>query len=305
MFEIFANPFYTFCMGLALGAVFLVLAVFSHWKTKGEFRRYKTHLSDKLELEARQMSETNKEKARLASENESLRMQVSRLNEKPDNKLNRELEIMARAEKHMIINAPGFAPACGTCFRPESGHIELSGAVGDHDEWDTAVILHELGHHIAATWGRDDSPGGRHDGDRTWPALAWSEGFATFHAAWQQGDPRLGDLRPAGYQVIDLETLEDPRAYGTDDGRPDGDVSELLVAALLWDVFDGGPDDDDGVEVPNDVLWPALLGGLASLTTDQGAPGLDLLDVLEVLAAAAPEADLAALARARGIAWPR
>ena len=111
MFEIFSNPFYTFCMGLGLGAVFLVMAILSHWKTKGEFRRYKTHLSDKLELEARQMQETNKEKSRLASENESLRMQVARLNEKPDNKLNRELEIMARAEKHMMINAPGFAPA--------------------------------------------------------------------------------------------------------------------------------------------------------------------------------------------------
>jgi uncharacterized UPF0160 family protein len=32
-------------------------------------------------------------------------------NEKPDNKLQRELEILARAEKHMMINAPGFAPA--------------------------------------------------------------------------------------------------------------------------------------------------------------------------------------------------
>ncbi len=111
MVEIFTNPFYTFCMGLGLGAVFLIMAIFSHWKTKGEFRRYKTHLSDKLELEARQMQETNKEKARLASENESLRVQVARLNEKPDNKMGRELEILARAEKHMMINAPGFAPA--------------------------------------------------------------------------------------------------------------------------------------------------------------------------------------------------
>lgn len=111
MLEIFTNPFYTFCMGLGLGAVFLIMASFSHWKTKGEFRRYKTHLSDKLELEARQMQETNKEKARLSSENESLRLQVARLNEKPENKMGRELEILARAEKHMIINAPGFAPA--------------------------------------------------------------------------------------------------------------------------------------------------------------------------------------------------
>lgn len=111
MFEFFANPLYTFGMGFALGCVFLVMSVFSHWKTKGEFRRYKSHLSDKLELDARQLQDTNKERARLAQENEHLRIQVNRLNDKPDNKLQRELEIMARAEKHMLVNAPGFAPA--------------------------------------------------------------------------------------------------------------------------------------------------------------------------------------------------
>jgi len=111
MLDIFSNPLYTFGMGFALGVVFLVMSYFNHWNTKGEFKRYKTHLSDKLELDARQMQETAKEKTRLAQENESLRMQVTRLNEKPDNKLHRELEIMARAEKHMMINAPGFAPA--------------------------------------------------------------------------------------------------------------------------------------------------------------------------------------------------
>lgn len=111
MFEFFANPLYTFGMGFALGCVFLVMSVLNHWKTKGEFRRYKSHLSDKLELDARQLQETNKERARLTQENEHLRIQVNRLNEKPDNKLQRELEIMARAEKHMMVNAPGFAPA--------------------------------------------------------------------------------------------------------------------------------------------------------------------------------------------------
>lgn len=111
MLEFFSNPLYTFGLGFALGGIFLLMSHFNHWKTKGEFKRYKTHLSDKLELDAKQMQDTNKEKARLAQENESLRMQVSRLNEKPDNKLQRELEILARAEKHMMINAPGFAPA--------------------------------------------------------------------------------------------------------------------------------------------------------------------------------------------------
>jgi hypothetical protein len=111
MLEIFSNPLNTFGMGFGLGAIFLIMSQFNHWKTKGEFKRYKQHLSDKLELDAKQMQETNKEKVKLAQENESLRMQVTRLNEKPDNKLQRELEILARAEKHMMINAPGFAPA--------------------------------------------------------------------------------------------------------------------------------------------------------------------------------------------------
>jgi hypothetical protein len=111
MTDFFSNSLYTFGLGFGLGSVFLLMSYWNHWKTKSEFKRYKTHLSDKLELDARAMQETSKEKARLAQENESLRMQVSRLNEKPDNKLHRELEIMARAEKHMMINAPGFAPA--------------------------------------------------------------------------------------------------------------------------------------------------------------------------------------------------
>lgn len=105
------TPLNTFGMGFVLGCVFLALALYSHWKTKNEFRRYRSHLSDKLELDAKQIQEGNKERARLAQESEHLRLQVARLNERPDNKLQRELEIMARAEKHMMINAPGFAPA--------------------------------------------------------------------------------------------------------------------------------------------------------------------------------------------------
>ncbi|MBX7206721.1 MAG: hypothetical protein K1X78_00300 [Verrucomicrobiaceae bacterium] len=106
-----SNPVHTFVYGILFGGIFLVMSLWNHWKTKREFQRYKTHLSDKLELDARTTQEVTKERARLAQENENLRMQVARLNEKPDNKLHRELEVLARAEKHMMINAPGFAPA--------------------------------------------------------------------------------------------------------------------------------------------------------------------------------------------------
>lgn len=106
-----SNPVNTFVYGFLLGCVFLLMALWNHWKTKREFARYKTHLSDKLELDSRNLQELNKERTRLLQENENLRVQVARLNEKPDNKLQRELEVLARAEKHMMMNAPGFAPA--------------------------------------------------------------------------------------------------------------------------------------------------------------------------------------------------
>lgn len=109
--EQFFSPLNTFLYGFLLGVVFLGISMYNHWQTKRDFRRYRTHLSDKLELDSKQLQEGNKERARLAQENENLRMQVARLNERGDNKMQRELEILARAEKHMMINAPGFAPA--------------------------------------------------------------------------------------------------------------------------------------------------------------------------------------------------
>lgn len=111
MFDNLFSPMNTFAYGFLLGCVFLVMSILSHWKTKREFKRFKSHLSDKLDLDSKQIQDINKERARLTQEAENLRMQVARLNERPDNKMSRELEILARAEKHMMINAPGFAPA--------------------------------------------------------------------------------------------------------------------------------------------------------------------------------------------------
>ena len=98
-------------IGFALGFLLFLAQFRAHWKTKSEFRRYKKMLGDKMEIEHRQLNELNKEREKITKENESLRMQVSRLNERSDNKLQREMEIYARAEKQMMINAPGFAPA--------------------------------------------------------------------------------------------------------------------------------------------------------------------------------------------------
>ncbi len=105
------SPLNTFVMGFALGSVFLIMSIFSHWKTKREAGRHRNLLSDKLDLDAKQMQQTGAERTRLAKENENLRIKVAQLNDKPHNKLARELEIYVRAEKKMTIGAPGFGSA--------------------------------------------------------------------------------------------------------------------------------------------------------------------------------------------------
>lgn len=81
-------------------------------KTKRELRRLKGHLSDKLEIEAEKMSEMKDKIDELKVENENLRMKVNTGRVQSDEQaLERELEIYARAEKGMVVNAPGFAQA--------------------------------------------------------------------------------------------------------------------------------------------------------------------------------------------------
>ncbi len=106
-----SSHFYALGIGFALGLVLYLFSIRGHWRTSREFRRYKKMLSDKMELDQRQSADLTKERDRFSKENENLRIQVARLNDRSDNRLDRELEVYARAERHMNINAPGFAPA--------------------------------------------------------------------------------------------------------------------------------------------------------------------------------------------------
>lgn len=101
-----------FFWGFALGMVFCVLSLLSHFRTLKELKRLKGHLSDKLEIEADKLSDMKNELNRLKGENENLRLKVGGSQLKGDAiALERELEIFARAEKAMVLNAPGFAQA--------------------------------------------------------------------------------------------------------------------------------------------------------------------------------------------------
>ena len=91
-----------FAWGFYLGCVFLVIACYNYLRLKGEMSRFRRHLSDKLEIEAETMKKLKGEQETLRKENESLRVKVNALNELPDRKLQRDLEIYARAEKRVL-----------------------------------------------------------------------------------------------------------------------------------------------------------------------------------------------------------
>jgi hypothetical protein len=100
-----------FTWGLLVGLFFAGLAAWGHFKTWMDFRRYKKLLGDKMELEADQYRKLKEERERLGQENENLRIKVGTGKDNPVRDLERELEIFARAEKRMMIQAPGFAGA--------------------------------------------------------------------------------------------------------------------------------------------------------------------------------------------------
>ena len=95
--------------GCVLLTVLLVLALYHLLRVKGEYSRYRRMLSDKMEIDAAAVSKQKGELEALRKENENMRVKVQALSSQPEQKLAREVEIFARAEKKMTVAAPGFA----------------------------------------------------------------------------------------------------------------------------------------------------------------------------------------------------
>ena len=107
-YHLFLQPF---ALGLELGLFLTALVLWRVVRLKMELRRFKQHLSDRLELDAGAATNIKREMEALRRENEQLRMRVAGFNAMPEGRLQQDLEVYARAEKRMMVNAPGFAPA--------------------------------------------------------------------------------------------------------------------------------------------------------------------------------------------------
>ncbi len=146
------------------------------------------------------------------------------------------------------------------------------------DAFDWDILLHEVGHAASFANGFNSypMPGGPHSFSETLTdKLAWSEGFSNFFQGaaqdWenrQTGLERLPDVRiAAGKESIrdrvtlyqdtidsviswDIEkkgTLTEG-ATGVVEATTDGELNELSIARMLWDLMDGTGGSEGGVD---------------------------------------------------------
>ena len=128
------SPLHTFIYGFVACGFFFVQSLWGHRKTKKqlevELARYKAIHSNKTELDSQLWQDLKKEIAELKQANENLRTKIVHLNERPNNKLTRDLEILTRAEKQMVISAPGFAPAWELAKSAALGQLKIEDTGG-------------------------------------------------------------------------------------------------------------------------------------------------------------------------------
>ena len=154
--------------------------------------------------------------------------------------------------------------------------------IDDGDEYDDLIVLREAGHHWQFFFSRNQSPGGARDGTmQSDPLLAWGEGSATMFAGRVRGTPTIIDT--SGGSVVsltDIDFLDPAIPLGTSDGSGTGDLSEDVVAAILWDLADGGAEPGDTV-----AREGAVFGAMRYLRSpenvDRGVAGPDLVDYLD------------------------
>ena len=121
----------------------------------------------------------------------------------------------------------------GTYYSPTGNSLHLLGSTSDTDEFDDAVIIHELGHYMADVYSIDTSPGGDHNWseDHQDLRLSWSEGWANYFSSLVRNNPEYFDSYNGGVTQLEIET---PSHAATATGQD----TESTVHSVLWDLYD-------------------------------------------------------------------
>jgi hypothetical protein len=162
-------------------------------------------------------------------------------------------------------------------------HISITGIASDPDGYDDLIIGHEYGHFVMDTYSRDNSPGEDHTLDPSIPTLAWSEGWATFFSAMALNKSFFVNTTNEGASTYySLESLPSDITLGNVGNKLDGDLSEAVVSAVLWDLYDSTDETYDTLNNKSTAIWRVLTTYLNSSDfKDRGKTGVDLVDFLD------------------------
>ena len=141
---------------------------------------------------------------------------------------------------------PGVTWPCTACFltRPRRAfaqdfatQIVLNGDRDDQQWWADGVVAHEVGHWAMASHGVSPGEGGPHTlNDPLTAGMAWSEGYAHWHAASTRGDPLFVDRQRGTMFWFDMAARRSLWEWeGADPAMGLLDpITENEVAAIVW-----------------------------------------------------------------------
>ncbi len=180
----------------------------------------------------------------------------------------------------------------GSSYSRTKKRILLLGQASDPDEYDDIVIGHEYGHFVMHTYSKNNSPGGYHTiKKRDIPTRAWAEGWATFFSCAALNKSFYIDTKASGVvrAHYSIESLPNIIPLGNEPKKLDGNVSEAVVSAILWDLYDktneasaNSLDGFDDLSNQSTAIWKILTTYLNGVNfKDRGMTGVDTVDFID------------------------
>lgn len=167
-------------------------------------------------------------------------------------------------------NTPG-----GTSYA-SGPELWILGGPADTDEFDTPVVMHELGHFVQGQNALSSrvGPGDGHEGAGAYPDGAWREGWASFFSSAARDDALYGDtIGDETAFSFELNSLPRGGEYTANPSGPLGQShSEWIVAGSLFQMLEA---------LGDDAVFSPLTDYLVPLPNDRGREGRDLVDFLD------------------------
>jgi len=119
-------------IGLAIGAA-ACLAIYVRMKiklagevkkAKGDAEKYKTMLTERMEVESEGISKMKAETEKLRKENENLRISLQTYSQKPGRKELSRLQVYQTAVDRLTLNSPGFGSAWQAALKESEEEFE-------------------------------------------------------------------------------------------------------------------------------------------------------------------------------------